>query len=215
MLLRAQGITVADMSDVDERADYTEMIAGVRTGTCGAIGLPETAWEDFVDEDSTLEESVRVAETSVEIPYGVLVVPFAASLDVINELTNALLEVDVQFGVAETQSDALPETDATEEAVDDEATEEAATDETDNEEATDEATEVIPTATEVPTETPTPEPEPEDEATAEATEEASILDGQLAAFFGEGVFTEVDNSDFAELTAFIESTGLNLGQLGN
>jgi ABC-type phosphate/phosphonate transport system substrate-binding protein len=101
MILRGAGLDIAALNDIDERADYDELLAGVSTGTCVVVGLPARVWETYVDDDSTLEETVTVAATSAEIPYGVLVVPFAASLDAINQLTEALLAIDVLFGEAE------------------------------------------------------------------------------------------------------------------
>lgn len=114
MMLRGAGYDIADLNDVDERADYDELLAGVSTGTCTVIGLPQTVWEEYEDDDSSLAETVRLAETSAEIPFGVLVVPFAASLDAINQLTEALLAVDVLFGEAEVAE--TPEPEATVEA---------------------------------------------------------------------------------------------------
>jgi ABC-type phosphate/phosphonate transport system substrate-binding protein len=120
MLLRGVGLDIAALNDIDERADYDELLAGVSTGTCVVVGLPERVWETYVDDDSTLEETVTVAATSAEIPYGVLVVPFAASLDAINQLTEALLAIDVLFGEAEpVEPTPTPEAEETE-AVDSE-----------------------------------------------------------------------------------------------
>ena len=176
MMLHGAGFDIADLTDIDERADYDELVAGVSTGTCAVVGLPEQAWEAYVDDDSTLEETVRLVETSPEIPYGVLVVPFEASLDAINQLTEALLAVDVLFGSAEPV-------------------------ETPEEEAT----------ADVDT---TPEGNATPEGTAEVSDE-SELEGQLAAFFGEGVLIRVDESDFADYSEFLNATGINFGQLGN
>jgi ABC transporter, phosphonate, periplasmic substrate-binding protein len=176
MLLRGAGFDIADLNDIDERADYDELVAGVSSGTCAVIGLPQRTWAAYVDNDSTLEETVTVAATSAEIPYGVLVVPFAASLDAINQLTEALLTLDVLFG--EGIATATPEPEAT-------ATVEAA--------ATLEGT---------------PEGTPEVADTSE-------LEGQLALFFGEGVFVRVDTSDFADFNEFLAATGMNFGQIGN
>jgi ABC-type phosphate/phosphonate transport system substrate-binding protein len=115
MMLRGAGLDIAALNDIDERADYDELVAGVSTGTCVVIGLPARVWETYVDDDSTLEETVTVAATSAEIPYGVLVVPFAASLDAINQLTEALLAIDVLFGEAEpVEPTPTPESEATE-----------------------------------------------------------------------------------------------------
>lgn len=179
MMLRGAGFDITDLNDIDERADYDELVAGVSTGTCVVIGLPERTWEAYVDDDSSLEETVTVAATSAEIPYGVLVVPFAASLDAINQLTEALLAIDVLFGDAEpAQPTATPESEETE------------------------AVEPTSAAHGIP------------EGTPEVSDE-SELEGQLAAFFGEGVLVRVDTSDFADFNEFLASTGMNFGQLGN
>jgi ABC-type phosphate/phosphonate transport system substrate-binding protein len=115
MMLRVAGIDIAALTDIDERADYDELVAGVSTGTCVVVGLPERVWETYFDDDSTLEETVTVAATSAEIPYGVLVVPFSASLDAINQLTEALLAIDVLFGEAEpAEPTPTPESEETE-----------------------------------------------------------------------------------------------------
>ena len=188
MTLHGAGFDIADLVDVDERADYDELIAGITTGACGVTALPEQVWEEYeADNSASLENEageaiVRVAATSAEFPYGVLVVPFAASLDAINEITDALLTMDILFGDGVAISTPIPEPEATAES----------TTEADS--------------------------EPTEEVTSEATStvsDESALSDQLGAFFGEGVLIPVDLSDFAEFTEFLDSTGLNFNQLGN
>ncbi|MDQ7034134.1 MAG: hypothetical protein Q9P01_04665 [Anaerolineae bacterium] len=68
MMLRGAGYDIADLNDVDEYADYDELLAEVSTGACTAIGLPQTVWEDYAaadddeEDDDSLAETVRLVE---------------------------------------------------------------------------------------------------------------------------------------------------------
>jgi hypothetical protein len=60
--------------------------------------MAETQWEDYLDADSSLESNISVVTTSAPFPHNIMVFPFAADLQVINELTALMLQLDIASG---------------------------------------------------------------------------------------------------------------------
>jgi ABC-type phosphate/phosphonate transport system substrate-binding protein len=158
MALNAEGIRIDALEDVQEFEDYDTMLQAMIDGDCAVIGLPLSVWEELDDAGAISDDTVNVVETSPEFPYDVMVFPFAAALEVIEPITDALLTIDVAAGRAEAEASEAEGT-----------------------------------------------PEPID-----INVDSELMD----LLFGDGHFIRVQASDFGEMVNFINSSGLDLGQLG-
>jgi hypothetical protein len=123
MLFAIAEINPATIADVKEYADNDALVAALASGECAAIGMSETQWEDYLDADSELESNISVVTTSAPFPHMIMVFPFAADLQVINELTGLLLQLDIASGrsgleaeeeaTAESTAESTPEAEGT------------------------------------------------------------------------------------------------------
>lgn len=94
------GISIADVNDVNDIEDNDALVEAVSNGQCSTVGMREAEWEAYLDaaEDDTLENTVYIAQTSPEIPFGVFAFPFSTSLDVITQIEAALVQLDAAAG---------------------------------------------------------------------------------------------------------------------
>jgi ABC-type phosphate/phosphonate transport system substrate-binding protein len=158
MMLSSEGIPITDFNAIHEVEDYDALLEGIISGSCAVIGLPQTVWQAYQDSGNIPPDTIIEVENitpSPEFPYHLMVFPFAATLEVIEPITDAFIAIDVASGRGELD---------------------------------------------------------EGEATPEVSIEANPE--MMQALFGDGFFTRVQASDFNDLAAFLESSGLNLGQLG-
>ena len=109
--LNGAGVTVSDLEDVQEFEGYATLIEGIVSAECAVIGLPLSVWEEVEGTDAVPDDTVFVVETSPEVPYHVMVFPFAAALEVIEPITDTLVAIDVAAGRAEpeTEAESTPE----------------------------------------------------------------------------------------------------------
>lgn len=115
----AEGFTPADMIEVDELDDNDDLIEALKSGDCAVAGMSEEAWEAYLDaesdsdeeiaEEDMLEANIFVAATSPEIPYQVFSFSAAMSLDALQDIQSALLELDEQSGRAEIDPESTEE----------------------------------------------------------------------------------------------------------
>lgn len=121
MLFGVEEIDPASIADINEYEDNDALVAALASGECAAIGMSETAWEEYLDADDALSEATVVVATSAEFPHHIMAFPFGADLEVINDIIAALLQIDAASGRSELESE---EAEATAEATSDpEATE--------------------------------------------------------------------------------------------
>lgn len=109
LVLDSQGINIQDFNDIQEMDDYSALVDGIVKGDCAVIGLPESLWNELNDSGQIPSDTVNVVDTSAEFPYNVMVFPYAAALEVIQPITDALLAIDVASGRSEAQGDGTPE----------------------------------------------------------------------------------------------------------
>jgi hypothetical protein len=89
LAFRAQGFDLADFNAVDDYDTYDELIENVQSGACTGAAIPRDMWRT-----ATRTDLERVEHTA-QVPYGVLVFPRGASLDVVSGVMDALLPPDV------------------------------------------------------------------------------------------------------------------------
>lgn len=121
MFFAIEEIDTATIADVNEYPDNDALLAALVAGECGAIGMSESAWEAYKDADDTLPDALL---TSAPFPHMLMVFPFAADLQVINEITGILLQLDMASGrsgleveeaeaTAESTAESTPEAEGT------------------------------------------------------------------------------------------------------
>lgn len=93
-------IDVSTLEVVVDKIDYARIITDIATGECAAGGVPRSAWELAIDTTPALADTVTVLAESPEFAHGVVVFPFASSLEVINAVVDALITLDVDYGRA-------------------------------------------------------------------------------------------------------------------
>ena len=114
----AEGFTLADIVEVDEVDDNDALIDELASGDCAVSGMSEEAWEAYLEvddeEDGTLGENVYVAATSPEIPYHVFSFSGAMTLDALQDIQSALIELDAESERDEVEPDStdVPPSDA-------------------------------------------------------------------------------------------------------
>jgi hypothetical protein len=122
MFFSAEEVDPTSIADIVEFESKDEMVAALASGECAALGMSETEWEEYLDADTTLADNSAVVLTSAEFPHHIMVFPFGADLEVINDIEALLLQLDVASGRAPVEEEAEGTEEATESA---EATEEA------------------------------------------------------------------------------------------
>lgn len=90
MAFGAENIAIADLDDVIEMEDYDALIEGMISGECAVIGLPETVWEAYDSSGNIPSDTMLVAETSAQFPHHAMVFPFAATLAVIEPISDEI-----------------------------------------------------------------------------------------------------------------------------
>lgn len=95
MLFAIEEIDPTSIADINEYPDNDALVAALASGECAAIGMAESQWENYKDADDTLPDALL---TSAPFPYSLMVFPFEADLQVINELTSILLQLDIASG---------------------------------------------------------------------------------------------------------------------
>ena len=130
LVMRTAGLDISDIGQINDYESVDEMLSAVANGTCTGTGLPEAVWEANEDEFS---ESISVIDTTPDIPYSVLIMPFEAPLSARLSLTDALIALDdvPQVALSEATPEATADTDestsGTDNTPDAEATESAET----------------------------------------------------------------------------------------
>jgi hypothetical protein len=104
LVMRTAGLDISDIRQIRDYESVDEMLSAVANGTCTGTGLPEAVWEANEDEFS---ESISVINTTPDIPYSVLIMPFEAPLAARLSLTDALVNLEDAPQVA--LSEATPE----------------------------------------------------------------------------------------------------------
>jgi hypothetical protein len=126
MFFGAEEIDPTTLTDVVEYPDKEAMVAALASGECAAMGMSESEWNEYLDSDSTLADTTAIVATSADFPHQIMVFPFAADLEVINEITGLLLQLDMasgRSGLETEEAEGTPEAEASEESATSEATE--------------------------------------------------------------------------------------------
>mgnify|MGYP000135285564 CR=1 FL=1 len=115
----AEDFTLADIVEIDELDDNDEILESLMDNDCAAAGMSEAAWEAYldaesdseeeIDEEDTLEANIFVAATSPEIPYNVFSFSGAMTLDALQDIQSALLELDEESGRSEIDPESTDE----------------------------------------------------------------------------------------------------------
>ena len=85
LAFRAEGFDLADFNAIDEYDTYDDLIENVQSGACTGAAIPRDVWRT-----ATRTDLERVTHTA-QVPYGVLVFPRGASLDVVSAVVDALV----------------------------------------------------------------------------------------------------------------------------
>jgi hypothetical protein len=123
MFFAAEEIDPATIADVVEYASKDEMVAALVSGDCTAFGMSETEWNEFLDSDTTLADTTAIVATSAEFPHQIMAFPFGTDLEVINEITGLLLQLDMASGRSGLETEEPEGTPEAEASDDPEATE--------------------------------------------------------------------------------------------
>ncbi len=76
--------------DYDSRDD---LLAAVASGDCAGTGISVAAYDALVEAENEVVDDLRIADTSIEFPYRVMVVPFEVPLSIRIALESAWLEL--------------------------------------------------------------------------------------------------------------------------
>ncbi len=108
LVMRTAGVDIGDIGQIRDYESVEEMLSAVANGTCTGTGLSEAVWEANEDEFS---ETISVINTTPDIPYSVLIMPFEAPLAARLSLTDALVNLnDVpQVALSEATPEVTPE----------------------------------------------------------------------------------------------------------
>lgn len=110
LTLKAEGVSIADLEDVQEFEDYDALLEAILNGDCAVTGLPLSLWEERDDSGEIPSDTVNIVATSAEFPYHVMVFPAGAVLDVVEQITDALLALDIAAGRSEpSEEETLPD----------------------------------------------------------------------------------------------------------
>jgi hypothetical protein len=113
MFFSAEDIDPTAIADIVEFESRDEMVAALASGECAALGMSETEWNEYLDSDTALADSSAIVLTSAEFPHHIMVFPFGADLEVINDIEALLLQLDVASGRSPVEEE---EAEGTEEA---------------------------------------------------------------------------------------------------
>lgn len=105
--LRTEGVTNA-FAEVVDLDDARALVSAVAQGTCDAVSVTESTYEDALAEDPGLDEQITVLATTLDFPYGVLLVPPVASLTVVEDVQTALLALAAGETTLEAAEDVNP-----------------------------------------------------------------------------------------------------------
>ncbi len=95
LIMETHGINpLAFLEEVVDYDDIETMLAAVAEGEeCAATGVSVSDLDAFLEDDETLREGIRVAETTAAFPYGVLMVPLEVPLSVRLSMETGLLNM--------------------------------------------------------------------------------------------------------------------------
>lgn len=195
IMIRSVGGDLSAAETVIEYDTVDALLTAVADGECAATGVSQAQYDNFVDENEDLAAEIVIADQTIPLTAGVLVVPLELPIAASRSLGTGLIDlpdfVDIESEPAEPQSAETDETDTVDEAATEEAQDtDVSEDESDEAEATDEPTE-------------------------EPVEAPDIITVDLTVFFGATEIQSVDEADLAALMAFLAETGLDFNQLGN
>lgn len=93
MVFRASNIDILNFDAIVDYEDVDSMIEAVVAGDCSGAGLSEVVYNQMLEDDEELADSLRVAITTPQIPYAVLMYPVEMQLGIRISLTDGLLEL--------------------------------------------------------------------------------------------------------------------------
>ncbi len=85
-----------DISTFEMIVDYEDtdaLLEALSTDECDGAGVSDSTFDAFVEAEEELSADLRVAETSPEFPYAVLMYPLEVDLSIRLSLTDGLLEL--------------------------------------------------------------------------------------------------------------------------
>lgn len=94
LMLRANGLNLtSDLKAINDFPSIPELVKAVSSGKCDAAGIPAGAMEQFADELQAVQTRVSILGTSVDFPYGVLMLPTEVPLGTQITLQTALIKL--------------------------------------------------------------------------------------------------------------------------
>jgi ABC-type phosphate/phosphonate transport system substrate-binding protein len=115
LLFRANGIDAATFESIQDYEDADALLTAISDGDCAGGAFERSTYRAWQAEDDTRLDNTRLAVTSVDLPYGVLVYPAQIPLAARLSLTEGLLRFFVtaediepffgEFGIGRFESD--------------------------------------------------------------------------------------------------------------
>lgn len=93
LLLRTQQVDPFGLKAVKDYADIPKLVRAVVKGECAAGGIPAQALTLFADDLGKTADQVSILETTIEIPFALLMMPATLPLATQQALSSALVDL--------------------------------------------------------------------------------------------------------------------------
>jgi ABC-type phosphate/phosphonate transport system substrate-binding protein len=93
LFMRTEGIDPFGLEAVTDYSDIPRLVRAVVRGDCDAAGIPADALELFADDLGDNAEEVSILETTLELPFALLLMPTTIPLATQQNLSSALVDM--------------------------------------------------------------------------------------------------------------------------